>query len=971
MKSRENKGITLIALIVTIIIILILVGITINLLLGDNGLIQNAKKSKFMTCFRTVEEKVELYKADKRMPTVSEYEETSNKTEILPVGEKLDLTQKSKITTLVTEIEKISGKSIGQVNLYWIDKEKISVNYKHQYVIDIDTEQIYDYEGETFFGSHHHTMEETTEVAEEPFIEDPTPNDISDNKIYTIEDLMRFSYKTNNKDGNISTFQGETITLMNNLDFQSEKSYKNPQTIEFGDVNEDGVTEGLIEELNKGKGFLPISYNVTDSSKYFLGTFDGNNKSLTNLNIVGRSNTALFAYVSSDNVISKIKNLELKNINLEGIGTYTAGIVAQCNAPTIIENCRVVNGKIKGKEQTAGIVALYKQGSDSFSNCSNTADIEGENVGGIIGSCIKGNFSENNFYNLYNLGNIKSTKAGGIIGVHSGNVTNIKECYNTGNIESSEQSAGIINGEYLNIENLENCYNIGEIKNGSGITNSLITYSNVKITSCYNTGNITNGSGLINSCNSVTLYNCYNSGTINGSGSGLISSANFIEKIEKCYNTGDLISEDTNEKAGLVGKISKFGNTIKDCYNKGNIKNGSGLIGVINDGESAINIINCYNEGEITSKSKEYIGGIIGRIYVPTGSKIENTHNNSSISGNVDNIGGIIGNLTGSGEFNIIDCQNNANISGTKESANIGGIIGKSYGPMTNWSNCYNTGDITSNSNAGGILCLASGNIKNMENCNNQGKIKGKGTVGGIIGTIDTIQNANKVYNEGEIENLGTSDTGGIFGKTSSITKITNVKNTAHVKGEGSSTSGIVGSTQVVTSTIEDTFNTGKIEGKTEASGIIKAYNINSLKKCYNTGEISAIKCGGIMSTATSVTMENVFNSANITSTTNYAGGIVGEITNIIITNAYVTGNISSTSGKAGSVAGNVNGGTLTNTYYAQELSSICSKNEKYTTDNSEKKALSDMQKDEFVTTLGSSVWTRSNSKNNGLPYFK
>ena len=117
--------------------------------------------------------------------------------------------------------------------------------------------------------------------------------------------------------------------------------------------------------------------------------------------------------------------------------------------------------------------------------------------------------------------------------------------------------------------------------------------------------------------------------------------------------------------------------------------------------------------------------------------------------------------------------------------------------------------------------------------------------------------------------------------------------------------------------------------------------------------------------------MENVFNSANITSTTNYAGGIVGEITNIIITNAYVTGNISSTSGKAGSVAGNVNGGTLTNTYYAQELSSICSKNEKYTTDNSEKKALSDMQKDEFVTTLGSSVWTRSNSKNNGLPYFK
>ena len=41
---KENQGITLIALSITIIILLILSGITISALTGGNGLIQNARK---------------------------------------------------------------------------------------------------------------------------------------------------------------------------------------------------------------------------------------------------------------------------------------------------------------------------------------------------------------------------------------------------------------------------------------------------------------------------------------------------------------------------------------------------------------------------------------------------------------------------------------------------------------------------------------------------------------------------------------------------------------------------------------------------------------------------------------------------------------------------------------------------------------------------------------------------------------
>ena len=44
MKTKENKGVTLIALAVTIIIMLILAGVTISALTGNSGITKNAKK---------------------------------------------------------------------------------------------------------------------------------------------------------------------------------------------------------------------------------------------------------------------------------------------------------------------------------------------------------------------------------------------------------------------------------------------------------------------------------------------------------------------------------------------------------------------------------------------------------------------------------------------------------------------------------------------------------------------------------------------------------------------------------------------------------------------------------------------------------------------------------------------------------------------------------------------------------------
>ena len=48
-KVKTNKGITLIALVVTVIVLLMLSGITISMLTGDNGIITKAKEAKEKT----------------------------------------------------------------------------------------------------------------------------------------------------------------------------------------------------------------------------------------------------------------------------------------------------------------------------------------------------------------------------------------------------------------------------------------------------------------------------------------------------------------------------------------------------------------------------------------------------------------------------------------------------------------------------------------------------------------------------------------------------------------------------------------------------------------------------------------------------------------------------------------------------------------------------------------------------------
>ena len=65
-KNKTNSGITLIALVITIIVLLILAGVTIATLMGDNGILTKANEADIETRAATVEERKNLWKTEQK-----------------------------------------------------------------------------------------------------------------------------------------------------------------------------------------------------------------------------------------------------------------------------------------------------------------------------------------------------------------------------------------------------------------------------------------------------------------------------------------------------------------------------------------------------------------------------------------------------------------------------------------------------------------------------------------------------------------------------------------------------------------------------------------------------------------------------------------------------------------------------------------------------------------------------------------
>lgn len=102
----KNKGITLIALVVTIVVLLILAGITISLIFSENGIISKAREAKEATVISSIKERIELDKLSKRLEKEGDITEEELKDILNNYGE---IIYEENETTIKGIIEKDNG----------------------------------------------------------------------------------------------------------------------------------------------------------------------------------------------------------------------------------------------------------------------------------------------------------------------------------------------------------------------------------------------------------------------------------------------------------------------------------------------------------------------------------------------------------------------------------------------------------------------------------------------------------------------------------------------------------------------------------------------------------------------------------------------------------------------------------------------------------------------------------------------
>ena len=103
MRTKETKGITLIALVVTIVVLLILAGVTVSLVIGNDGLFDRAKSTQKIQTVASIKEALELEKVD--IQVENKKVDLENYLEQISNGKKnYDLSSKEKIDDKTAEI---------------------------------------------------------------------------------------------------------------------------------------------------------------------------------------------------------------------------------------------------------------------------------------------------------------------------------------------------------------------------------------------------------------------------------------------------------------------------------------------------------------------------------------------------------------------------------------------------------------------------------------------------------------------------------------------------------------------------------------------------------------------------------------------------------------------------------------------------------------------------------------------------
>lgn len=628
---NKQKGITLIALIVTIIVLIILAGISINLILGENGIIAKAQKAAEEQRISNLQEEVAMKMSER---------EIDIKTGIAKeVEEYLNKIQGAK-TTKIKE------------DTWYVEKNEVTVTVYEDGDIVRERVEIWD-------GS-----------SEVPEIKD------GNWYIYNAKQLKFLADYVN------STNVEKQSEMIQQAGYEESDLIIDSTTtiylMEYIDLGAREINGKWENETNEA-----LEWEAIGKSTNLQAVFEGNGKTIRGAYINTDTNyNGIFGKAKS------IKNLTIKNGYIKG-ASGTAGIVGMLSG--IVENCHNINTSIiviAGSYTGGGIIGQANEGSKIL-NCTNTGEVVSiaeENdpnslIAGIVGFAL----DNAEIINCHNTGIITGNKkfVAGIVGF-AYQESNIKNCTNKGNITGYGESVGGIAGWVNPSSIIDNCYNEATIMGTDLDTGGIAARIGklVTIINCVNNGRVIGEGGYAGGItayigNSAKIENCYNTGKITGKEfiAGIVGGSNPSSTINNCFNTGEVVGE-VRYTGGIIGSSNKT-LTVTNCYNIGIVtSNGMYTGGIVGETPTETTISNCYNIGDVTG-NKQCTGGIVGWLSDDEGannSKVQKCYNAGSVNGKEDT-GGIVGCISGTSKgTTIIECYNKGKVKGTQT---IGAIVGR------------------------------------------------------------------------------------------------------------------------------------------------------------------------------------------------------------------------------------------------------------------------------------------------------
>ena len=208
------------------------------------------------------------------------------------------------------------------------------------------------------------------------------------------------------------------------------------------------------------------------TNKVFKGVFDGNGKTIKNINIKyeGSKEKSIVGFITSlDGEGSELKDITFENLVIDAGKAEQAGVVGTLTGGAKVSGVKVMSGSISSVEAAGGIVGrLMKNGT--IENCENHASVStsAHNAGGIVGAAYYTAADETmKIDNCDNYGKVSGNYGvGGVVGLSCAEVTN---CNNYGDmVTGNTASVGGVVGEQKATGKIVDCSNYADIQAGDG-----------------------------------------------------------------------------------------------------------------------------------------------------------------------------------------------------------------------------------------------------------------------------------------------------------------------------------------------------------------------------------------------------------------------------------------------------------------------------------------------------------------------